>query len=102
MLSVGVFPLSLARFRSPTKLLPPGGRPKLAPLLQAIALVELLLSCVAADNGVAVPVDAISEVLTGHADHATLPTLEFLVVDESPFLHNPPEQYIRTTTDGTA
>ena len=67
-----------------------------------ITLVELLLSCVATDNGVAVPVDAISEVLTGHADHAALPTLEFLVVDESPFLHNSPKQYMRTTADGTA
>jgi hypothetical protein len=36
---------------------------------------------------VAVLVNAISEVLAGHADTRALPTLKLVIVDEIPFLH---------------
>ena len=50
-------------------------------------MLKLLLSGVAAEKGVAVLVDAVAEVLTGHANAGSLPTLKISVVDKSPFLH---------------
>ena len=50
-------------------------------------MLKLLLSGVAAEKGVAVPIDAVAEVLTGHADAGPLPALELTVVNKAPFLH---------------
>ena len=52
-----------------------------------IALLKLLLSGVAAEKGVAVLIDAVAEVLTGHADAGPLPILKLAVIDKVPFLH---------------
>ena len=49
-------------------------------------MLELLLPEVAAHHRVAVLVDAISEVLAGHADDATAPSLQLSLVDEIPLL----------------
>jgi len=65
----------------------PSGRPKLALLLEVVALLELLLSGVAPQKGVAMLVDPVAEVLTGHADAGSLPALELAVVNKIPFLH---------------
>ena len=55
-----------------------------------LTLLELLLPEVAADSRVAVLIDAISEVLAGHADHAASPVLQLSIVHKAPLLHNPP------------
>ena len=81
--------LASARFRSPAELLLPGGCPELALLLQVVALLKLLLSGVATEKGVAVLVDAVAEVLTGHANTGSFPALKLALVDEIPLLHNP-------------
>ena len=52
-----------------------------------IALLKLLLPGVTAEKGVAVLVDAVTKVLTGHADAGPLPALELAVIDKVPFLH---------------
>jgi len=52
-----------------------------------VALLELLLPGVAVQKGVAVLVDAVAEVLTGHANACSLPALELAVIDKVPFLH---------------
>ena len=57
-----------------------------------LTLLELLLPEVAANSRVAVLIDAISEVLAGHADHAAFPVLQVAVVDEVPLLHRPIER----------
>ena len=49
---------------------------RLALLLQVLPLLQLLLPEVAAHHRVAVLIDAIDEVLAGHADHASLPSLQ--------------------------
>jgi len=54
-----------------------------------VALLKLLLSGVTAENGVAVLVDAVAEVLTGHANTGSFPALKLAFVDEIPLLHNP-------------
>ena len=64
--------------------------PELAPFLQVPSLLQLLLPEVAAHHRVAVLVDAIGEVLAGHADHAAFPVLQDAVIDEIPLLHHPP------------
>ena len=55
-----------------------------------LTLLELLLPEVAANSRVAVLIDAISEVLAGHADHATFPVLQIALVDVVPLLHDAP------------
>lgn len=52
-----------------------------------LTLLELLLPEVTAHHRVAMLVDAVSEVLAGHADHATLPSVQLSVVNEIPSLH---------------
>ena len=52
-----------------------------------LTLLELLLPEIAAHHRVAVLIDAISEVLAGHADHATFPVLQLAFVDVVPLLH---------------
>ena len=54
-----------------------------------LALLQLLLPEVAAHHRVAMLVNAINEVLAGHADHAPFPVLQVAVVDEIPLLHHP-------------
>ena len=65
--------LASARLRSPAEFLLLGRCPELALFLEMVALLKLLLSGVTAENGVAVLVDAVAEVLTGHAN-ARLPS----------------------------
>ena len=65
-----------------------------------LALLQLLLPEVAAHHRVAVLVDAIDEVLAGHADHAALPVLQLAFIDVAPVLHNLPQQYSCTSTVG--
>jgi len=52
-----------------------------------VALLELLMSGVAAQKGVAVLVYAVAKVLTSHADAGSLPALELAVIDKVLFLH---------------
>ena len=54
-----------------------------------VALLKLLLSGVATENGVAVLVNAVAKVLTGHANTGSFPALKLPFVDEIPLLHNP-------------
>ena len=49
-----------------------------------VALRQLALPEVAAHHRVAVLVNAISEVLAGHADHAAFPVLQVAIVDKIP------------------
>ena len=65
-----------------------------------LSLLQLLLPEVAAHHRVAVLVDAIDEVLAGHADHAALPVLQLAFIDIAPLLHNLPQQYNCTSTVG--
>ena len=51
--------------------------------------LQLLLPEVAAQEGVAVLIDAINEVLASDADAGAFPALKLFVIDESPLLHNP-------------
>ena len=71
----------------PSELLLPGRSPEFAALFEVVSLRELFSTDVAGHKGVAVLVDAIGEVLTGHADHASFPALEFVLVDNVPVLH---------------
>ena len=67
----------------------PRGCPELALLLQVLALLQLLLPEVAAQQGVAVLIHPVGEVLASDADAGAFPALKLLVIDESPLLHNP-------------
>ena len=53
-----------------------------------LTLLKLLLSEVASHHRVAVLIDAIGEVLAGHADHSAFPSLQVALVNEIPILHN--------------
>ena len=77
----------------PPDLLLPRWSPELASLLEAVALRQLVLPEVATHNRVAVLIHPVGEVLTGHADAGSLPTLKLSGVDIGPFLHAPPDQY---------
>ena len=55
--------------------------------------MQLTSAEVAANDRAAVLVNAVSEVLAGHADAFALPALKLAVVDEIPFLHALVEQY---------
>ncbi|AII49806.1 hypothetical protein KR52_11750 [Synechococcus sp. KORDI-52] len=66
----------------------PGGGPELAALFQVFTLLKLSLSEAAAHKRVAVLVNAIGEVLTGHADHTPFPALQFTLFKEVPLLHD--------------
>ena len=61
----------------------------LAALLQVLDLLQLLLPEVAANHLAVVLVDAIGELLAGHADHASLPSLQVSIVHKIPLLHDP-------------
>lgn len=62
-----------------------------------LTLLELLLPEVAAHHRVAVLIDAIDEVLAGHAHHASLPVLQVSIVDKTPLLHGRAVQYSSTS-----
>ena len=53
----------------------PCGGPKMAAFREVIALMQLLLTGVAAHQRAAVLIDSISKMLAGHAKAGTLPTL---------------------------
>ena len=78
---------SLSRLRSPAHLLRPRRRPELAFLLQVLALLQLLLPEVAAQQGVAVLIHPVGEVLAGDAAAAALLSLQLPLVNERPLLH---------------
>ena len=73
----------------PSELLLPGRSPEFAALFEVVSLRELFSTDVAGHKGVAVLVDAIGEVLTGHADDTPFPAFEFMLVDNLPVLHIP-------------
>ena len=54
-----------------------------------LPLLELSSLEVAANDGVAVPVDTVGEMLAGHADAGSLPVVQVVIVHEIPLLHNP-------------
>ena len=56
--------------------------------------MQLTSAEVAAQDRAAVLVNAISEVLAGHADAFALPALKLAFVDEIPFLQVLPDQYM--------
>ena len=82
-------PVDLASFGSPAEFFLPGRCPQLALFLEVVALLQLPLPSVASDKGVAVLVDAVAEVLTGHANAGSHPALKVLIVNKVPFLHSP-------------
>ena len=82
-------PVDLASFGSPAEFFLPGRCPQLALFLEVITLLQLPLPSVASDKGVAVLVDAVAEVLTGHANAGSHPALKVLIVNKVPFLHSP-------------
>ena len=88
---------ALAHLRRPSHLLLPGGGPEPAALDQVVALRELSLSNRASKDRVAVAVDAIAEVLTGHADAGSLPIAQVFGVDKVPLVHTNLAQYACTT-----
>ena len=65
----------VSTLRCPSHLLLPGGCPELAFLFQVMSLRQLLLPDVATEDGVAMSIHSIGEVLTGHANAGSLPTL---------------------------
>ena len=75
------------RFRGPSHRCLPCRSPELAAFCQVIALGKLFLADVAAEQGSAVLVSPVSEVLAGHADAGSLPPLQLALVDEIPVLH---------------
>ena len=93
----------LPRLRSPAHLLLPRWRPLPAALGEVLALSKLLLPEVAGNAGVAMPVDAVGEVLTGHADVGAFPALQVVLIDKIPFLHrSTPLKYACTSRDEVA
>ena len=62
-------------FRRPAQFLLPGWWPKFALLFEVVSLLQLPLSGVAAEKGAAVLMNPVAEVLTSHANHASLPAL---------------------------
>ena len=65
----------------------PCRRPEFGLLLQLLALLQLILPEVAAHHHAAMLIEAIDEVLVGHADAAALPTLGVSLIDAAPPLH---------------
>jgi len=53
-----------------------------------VPLLELFLPGITAKKGVAVLIDPLAEVLIGHADLASFPTLELPLITEVPLLHS--------------
>ena len=61
---------------------------------EVFSLLKLTSAEVEAQDRAAVLVNAISEVLAGHADAFALPALKIAFVDEIPFLQVLPDQYM--------
>tara|TARA_B100001173_G_scaffold6292_1_gene5510 strand:+ start:1565 stop:1762 length:198 start_codon:yes stop_codon:yes gene_type:complete len=61
---------------------------------EVFSLLKLTSAEVEAQDRAAVLVNAISEVLAGHADAFALPALKLAFVDEIPFLQVLPDQYM--------
>ena len=78
---------SLAGFRRPSHFFLPSRRPEFALLLQVLALLQLLLPKVAAQQGLAVLIHPVVEVLAGDAAAAALLSLQLPLVNERPLLH---------------
>ena len=79
----------LAILRSPSHFLLQRRWSKFASPLQVFALLQLPLPEVATHHRVAELIDAIGEVLAGHADHAAFPVLQVALVNAIPILNNP-------------
>jgi len=62
--------------------------------------MKLLPAGITAKKGVAVLVDAVAEVLTGHANAGSLPALDLAIDNKVPFLHGYPLQHTCSDTDG--
>ena len=62
--------------------------------------MKLLSAAITAQKGVAVLVDAVAEVLTGHANAGSLPALKLAIDNKVPFLHGYPLQHKCTDTGG--
>ena len=71
----------------PTELFLTSRRAELALLLQVVSLLKMPLSGVAAENGGAVLVNAIAEVLTGHANTGSPQGLKVSVIDKNLLSH---------------
>ena len=78
---------SLAGFRRPSHIFLLSRRQEFAFLLLVLALLQLLLSEVAAQQGVAVLIHPVVEALAGDADAAALLSLQLPLVNERPLLH---------------
>ena len=89
-LAEGEVALWLSRLRSPTHFLLPCRCPLLTTLGQVFTLLKLLLHEVAVNEGVAVLVHSVGEVLAGYADSSALPPLELMLFNEVPLLHPVP------------
>lgn len=75
------------RFRCPAHFLLPSRSPFPAALGQVLPLLELPFFEVAANDGVAVPIDAVGEVLASHADAGSFPIAQIAIVHVIPVLH---------------
>ena len=67
-----------------TPLPSPFQRPEFALLLQLLALLQLILPEDAAHHRAAMLIEAIDEVLVGHADTAAFPTLDVSLINAAP------------------
>ena len=54
-----------------------------------VSLLELFLPGIATQKGAAVLINPVAEVLAGHADHASHPTLQLPIINKDPFHHHP-------------
>ena len=54
-----------------------------------VSLLKLFLPGIATKKRVAVLINPVAEVLTGHADAGSLPTLQLPIVHKIPLLHHP-------------
>lgn len=62
-----------------------------------VTLLQQTSSEVAGQQGAAVLINAIAEVLTGDADVVSLPALKVFVFDVAPLLHESNDKYICTS-----
>ena len=75
-------------FRSPAHLLLPGRCPEPATFDQVIALGQLAASHGATQDRAAVAINAVTEVLAGHADAGPFPVAQVVGVNEVPVIHH--------------
>ena len=77
---------SSAHFRSTAFCALPGGYPELAGLGQVLALLQLLLTGAASNQGVAVLIHAIPKVLADHTNAGATAALQLPVVHIAPLI----------------